>query len=610
MRQVVFDIETDDLLPKMTTMHSLVLRDVETNAVLSCADQEGYTPIAEGLAVLSKAEKVYAHNGLGFDLPAIQKFYPDFKLSGRLIDTLIVAQMRFAHIKESDFRRHERGKLPGQLIGRHSLEAWGYRLGIHKGDCKDFSKWTPEMQSYCEQDTEVTRALVLHIREYGVSAEAVETEHELAAYLMRQEANGWPFDLDKAVELQGILAQRREELERELKEMFPPWQVSLGMFTPKVNNKKRGYVKGVPIERFKEIEFNPGSRQHIADRLQTLHGWKPTVYTASGQPQVDENTLKGLDYPPVKKLRDYLLVLKRLGQLSEGKEGWLRHVRLDPRTGLHHIYGRVKQSGTVTHRASHVNPNIAQVPKVGSPYGEECRALFHVPEGWVQMGVDVSGLELRCLAHYMAQYDDGAYGRSVLAEKPNDIHTQNSQVLGVERDTGKTWFYGWLYGAGDEKLGKIKSPGAPPAKLKAIGKKDRNTFLKGIPALGKIVDAVKAKAGRKGWLKLIDGRRVYIRSDHSALNSLLQGTGAVICKRWIVEFNRRMVAEFGEQGWEGKWAALGWIHDEIAVAVRPEIAQRAGEIALDSIRHMTQHFRFRLPLDGEAKFGPDWSKTH
>jgi DNA polymerase family A len=611
MRHVIFDLETNDLLPRLTTLHSLVLRDVETDEVMSCTDSApGYKSIAEGLAVLKQAERVYGHNIIGFDIPALKKLYPDYTITAPAMDTLVICAMRWAHIKDTDFALFRQGKLPGNMIGRHSLEAWGYRLGLRKGECTDYSTWTPEMQSYCEQDTAVTRRLVIRIRKSKPSKEAIETELALAEYLFKQEQNGWPFDIEKAQELQGVLAAKRQTLDVELRTLFEPWQVSLGMFTPKVNLPARGYVKGVPIERFKTIEFNPGSRDHIANRLTALYGWKPTTFTNSGKPEVDENTLKGLDYEPVAKLRDYLLISKRLGQLAEGKEAWLTCAKLDERTGMQHIYGRVKQSGCVTHRASHLNPNIAQVPKVQSPYGPECRELFRVPEGWVQIGADASGLELRCLAHYMAKYDDGAYGKLVLADKPNDIHTANANVLGVSRDVGKTWFYAFLYGAGDEKLGKILKPGASAAVQKKLGAKARKKFLKDVRALGLLVDDIKDKSSSKGYLNLIDGRRTYIRSEHAALNSLLQGTGAVICKRWIVEFDRALTYSLGPQGWSGQWAALGWIHDEVQIAVRPTVSHIVQATLVSEIKLLTKHFNFRIPLDGEAKIGANWSICH
>lgn len=620
MRRVVLDIETNGFLDDLTRVHCLVLRDMDSDKILSCTNDDGKRwKIEAGLQALATAEKIYGHNIVGFDLPAIKKVYPSFELRGQVRDTYLAASMRWAHIKEVDFAQARRGQLPGRLIGNQSLEAWGYRLGVLKGDYKktnDFSVWTPEMQAYCEQDTAVTKALVQRIEAAGVSAEAMETEHELAEYLFHQERNGWPFDIEKAHKFQAMLSAKRQELDTELRTLFEPWQVSLGMFTPKVNNPKRGYVKGVEIERFKTVEFNPGSRDHIANRLKTLYGWEPSQFTASGKPEVDENTLKGLDYPPVVRLRDYLLVSKRLGQLSEGKQSWLNHVT-DKKpgggqmTGLSHIHGRCIQNRAITHRAAHSNPNIGQVPKVTSEYGPECRELFYAgPKGWSQVGADVSGLELRVLAHYMARYDDGAYGVGVLAEKPNDVHTLNANILGISRDDGKTLIYALLYGAGDEKLGKILAPGKSPAQHKKIGAAARKKFLTGVAALGHLIKDVRRNSSKKGYLKLIDGRRCYIRSEHAALNSLIQGTGAVICKRWIVEYNRRLIQKIGPQGWDGNWAALGWIHDETQVAVKTQYVEDYKTTVIASIRAMQGHFNFRLPLDGEAIVGANWKECH
>lgn len=573
---------------------------------------------------------MYGHNSIGFDLPAILKIHPTFALHGQHKDTFTIAGMRWAHVKDEDYKLAKVGKFPAQFAGRHSLEAWGYRLGIHKGEykqwCKEhgiedpFAVWRPEMQQYCELDTEVTRALVLHLGKERVSKESVETELELRDYLVKQEANGWPFDVDKAIALQAKLAARREELTKLLCDEFGSWQVRLKDFVPKRDNKKLGYKAGVPVARYKTVVFNPGSRDHIANRLKTLYGWEPTEFTREGKPQVDESTLSGLDYPPVPLLKEYLLVDKRLGQLAEGKEAWLRHCSLDPRTGLQHIYGRVLQNGTITHRAAHAKPNIGQVPKVGSPYGAECRELFHVPPGWVQVGADASSLEARCLGHFVARFDAGAYAELLLK---GNVHVTNQKAFGLPEgketvapdgkkyyDRAKTSYYAWLFGAGPEKMGKTCYPERPAKQWKKIGLTLIKRMLDSAPGLKYLIDAVKPLVKNPGYIKVLDGRRVYIRSEHAALNSLIQTAGAVVCKRWIVVFNRRLVAELGPQGWDGKWVALGWIHDEVQLAVRPEYVEQVKRILVESIESLTDHFQFLCPLTGEAKEGANWKETH
>jgi DNA polymerase I len=672
-QDVVFDVESDGLLDQLTVMHCLVLRDIPTNAVMSCSDDPrwlaaGNPSIAQGLDVLSKAKRVYAHNGVSFDAPAITKLYPAFRFSGKLRDTFLVASLRWAHVKESDYQLSRRGSFPARLAGSHMLEAWGHRLGCPKGEytkwCEEnglepWAEWRPEMQTYCEADTDTTRRLVLHIRKMGgISEQSVEIEHKLRAYLSAQERNGWPFDIDKAHALVARLSARREVLGQQLIAAFGSWYVQDGKvpFVPKRSNKKLGVEEGCPYTKLKLVEFNPTSRQHICGRLQTLYGWKPATFTDNGQPELNDDIIKLLPYAEAPLLAEYLLVSKRLGQISEGKQAWLNHETKDGYQGgkmtlLSHIHGRVKQNAAVTHRATHSSPNIAQTPKVGVPYGAECRELFTVPKGWVLVGSDASGLELRCLAHYMARYDDGAYIKTILEgknEDGTDVHSVNRDALGLPvvlpdgqkgRDLAKTFIYAFLYGSGDLNLGQLIGVSAEEIAayqldvklwkktVERLRKRDNATdphtvacaikgatlkarFLKNTPALKLLIAAVAEAAVTTGYLTMPDGRRTYIRHKHAALNSLLQSAGAVICKAWIVEFDRRLTEEFGPQGWDGQWAALGWIHDEVQIACRPEIAPRVEQILIDSIRSITELFAWRCPLDGAATTGGNWKETH
>lgn len=630
MKHVVYDVETNGLLDEATQVHSLVLRDMDSDRVVSCTNAApGFEKIETGLSLLSEADRVYTHNGIRFDRPVLYKLFPGFTLSGQFLDTYVAAMTRWAHIKDSDFARLRRGTLPKNLLGKHTIEAWGYRLGIKKvgEDITDWSVWTPLMQARCESDTAVTRALVQRIRAAGLPAETIETEHELGEYLHQQERNGWPFDVEKAVALQGQLAAKRHKFVEQLKAAFPPLKISRGIFIPKTNSTKFGYVKSVPIERFKIKEFKPTSRQQIAERL-IMDGWKPEVFTDSGLPKVDADILKGVQHPQITAIRDFLIVDDQLSALCESKQknSWMHHMTGDKPeggklTGLIHIHGGVKQTGTITHRASHLKPPLTQVPKVGRPYGAESRALFCVPPGWVQIGADASGLELRCLAHYMAKYDDGAYAKVLLE---GDIHAITFQALieflgelgeKVGRDRAKTWMYAFLYGAGDLKLGKILVPGKTEKQQEKIGAYSRSLFFKKLPALKYVVQAVQKAAKKRGYVNLIDGRRCYIRSQHSALNSLLQGTGSVVVRRWIVVFNRELMQVFETPpggGWRSPWAALGYFHDEVQLATwdDPLVIDATKTILVESIRSMTSHFNFRCPLDGEAKVGRNWMETH
>lgn len=631
MRRVFFDIESDDLLPRITKVHAIVVKDMDTGQIITCTDSApsefDYDPIRKALKVIGNADRIVGHNILGFDLLALKKIYPSFTYRGEVVDTQVVVQARWPHIKAMDFKEFRENRLPPQYIGRHTLEAWGYRLGVLKTgtNITDWSEWSPAVQSRCEQDINVTEALYEHIKKVGLPRETMEVEHHLRSYLAQQEENGWPFDLEAAQALVADLSDKREVIDHELRGMFDPWYARDGKEvvpkrsrTVRIRNKTplavpETYTAGAAYGKIKLVEFNPASRQHIARVLSREYGWEPTEFTATGLPKIDEEHLVGMDFPPVEALRKYLILDSRLGQIAEGKEAWIGHAKLNSITGLHHIHHRCKQCHAITGRASHASPNAAQVPRVVSPYGKACRALWGVPEGWVQLGCDVAGLELRTLAHYMYPWDSGAYCEAVLASKPDDVHTKNAAILSITRDDGKTFIYALIYGAGDIKLGVTIMPGEPESRSRSRGKRARSTFMGALPALDSLLRAVKEQFNLLGYVRLIDGRRAYPRAEHSALNTLIQGTGAMICKRWIVEFDRRLCEHFGTPtggGWEHEWAALAWIHDEVQLAVRPEHVEVVGRILLESIRAMEDHYSFRLPLDGEVQTGKNWAEAH
>lgn len=603
----VFDVEANDFLEKATKVHSLVIQDLDTGELWSFADHPNWPSITQGLHKLGMADEIFGHNIITFDLPLLERLH-GFKTKQRARDTYVMATWMYAHIKDLDFSGVT--QIDPKYWGKHGLDAWGARL---KHPCIEFDgpweTWTPLMQAYCEQDVRTNTVLAKHLLTREVH-EAEETESELRKYLFVQEQNGFPFDFEKAIKLQGRLATERETIAQELIAEFGSWQAPDGKpFIPKRTQVRLGvqYTAGVPFQRMKTVQFNPGSRDHIAKILMERFGWTPTEKTDGGKPKVDVDTLEGLDeekYPIVSRVRRYLFLSKRLGQLAEGKSAWLLKIQEHPVTRLHHLHGAVLQNGTITHRATHLEPNMSQVPAE-----HEYRELFMVPDGWCIVGSDASGLELRCLAHFMARHDGGEYAKVVLAEKPNDVHTMHANLLGISRDTAKTFIYAFIYGAGNEKLGKILGA-TSPNRAKKLGAKTRAAFLEKLPALAALTKDVARAAANRGYFRGIDGRRVYIRAKHSALNTLLQHTGSIICKRWIVDFSRTLYETLGEPGWTGRWTPLVWSHDEVQIAVRDEYANSVRSVLLDSIRSMTQHFNFRLPLDGEARIGNTWAETH
>lgn len=625
MKTLVFDIETDGLLDELTQVHCLVIADPATSEVWSCTNSAPpatgtsihtmggiqparYRSVEEGLKLLAEADLILGHNVIGFDIPALQKVYPDWKPRGVVRDTLLLSNLLYPKevIEGIDFDLAAKGRLPKNLIGRHSLEAWGYRLGEYKGDYKGpWGAWSQVMQVYCEQDVTVTSKLWKRQQDElatGWGEACVGLEHDLAWIIQRQERRGFAFDMKAAQALQGALAGRRAELEDELRVLFPP-KVIRTPFTPKVNNKVRGYVKGVPTFKEKVVPFNPGSRKQVAERM-VAYGWKPSEFTKDGTPKVDDETLAGLPYPGAKELAGYFLIAKRIGQLAEGKEAWIRREKRG------RVYGRVIQNGAVTGRMTH--RVIANVPRVGTPYGKEMRALFMASTGLVLVGCDADALELRCLAGFMARFDGGAYIKTVLEgrkEDGTDMHTLNAKALGCDRETAKTWFYAFIYGAGDVKLGSIiLGTGVSRMRLAAQGKKDRAKFLAGLPAMGKLVKAVAKAIKTRGFLFGLDGRKLRIRSEHAALNTLLQSAGAVLMKKAQVILDADLRAAGLVPGQDYEFVIT--YHDEWQIEARPTLAAQVGTLAADAIRKAGEAFSFRCPLKGNFDIGNNWAETH
>ena len=567
--KLIFDIEADHLLEEATTVHCIVAIDPDTDTVYTFEPDS----IKKGLSFIAGAEELIGHNIIDYDLRLLNKLH-GFEYSGKVFDTLVYSRTIWPDIKEVDFKLVNKINFPQKLIGSHSLKAWGYRLGELKGDfgsdIESFGTYTTEMLEYCVQDTKVTSKLYQKILAKNFSQEALDLETELHTLLLQQQEHGFPFDTSNAQQLYSQLAQRRHEIEQELQDTFEPTVVELKTKT-------------------KTIPFNPASRQQIADRL-IKRGWKPKAFTNTGEPKVDETVLAGIDMPEARLLNEYLLLNKRIGQIATGKQAWLK-MEKDGK-----LHGRVNHMGAVTSRCTHSNPNMAQVPSVGAPYGTECRSLFHSPKGYSLLGADASGLELRCLAHYMASYDDGAYSKVVLE---GDVHTTNQEAAGLPtRSNAKTFIYGFLYGAGDEKIGKIIGKGSRE------GKNIKNKFLKQLPALKYLKDAVSKAAEERGWVKGLDGRIIPIRHSHAALNTLLQSAGAIICKTWYV-FIARAIKEANLDA-----QIVAFIHDEVQLVVKKGQEDEAGKLIQLCMEEVERHFKFRCKLDSEYKYGSNWADTH
>lgn len=588
----VFDIETNGLLDTLTKIHCIVLINIETEELLSFRPTE----VDKAIKLLSEAKLICGHNIINFDLPAIKKLNPGFETKAKIVDTMICSRLIWSDIKNTDFQNYQRYGFQSKMIGSHALKAWGLRLNLRKGDfgeSNDWSTWSEDMQKYCERDVELNFKFYQIIEKKKYSQQALNLEHDFAKVIQLQQEHGFTFNREAANELLRTLIKRRIDLEQELQDAFPPWDKQLEDFIPARDNKTKGYTKGIPVQRHETITFNPNSRQHIANRLIEKYEWKPKDFTPDGKPQVDETVLSKLEYKEAKILSEYLLIQKRISQLAEGNSAWLK---LEKQGKLH---GSVITNGAVTGRCTHRSPNIAQVPRVGSPYGEDCRALFTVPEGFKLCGVDVSGLELRCLSHYLARYDNGEYANIVTE---GDIHTYNQEAANLpSRNLAKTMIYALIYGAGDARMGEIINGSSKE------GKQLKEKLFKQIPALSKLTRDVRDKVARTGVLKAIDGRLLNIRSSHSALNFLIQSCGSIIVKQATINLHEVL---FYKYKYGKDFAMVAHVHDEMQLQVREDIAEDVGRLAVKAVKDTQKIFGLRCPLDAEYKIGSNWAETH
>jgi len=579
--------------------------------------------IERGLLELQKAERIVGHNVIDFDIPALKKLYGFSPPLIKVLDTLVVSRCVFPDLRNDDFGRNGFDKA---LVGSHSLKAWGHRMGsttklTYGEEDGAFDEYNDEMRKYCERDVIVTQLLYDYLFKQNPSREMIAIEHWFKFIISMQERHGFRFDMNKADVLTAKLMGIRAKLTTELQDAWKPTEVEMKspagwaleikredgieIINRKTKNdlkqelKSRGLKQTLVKEAVKtgnavkEIPFNPGSRKQIAERLMGLGYELPTENDGVSY-KVDESVLRGIDHPIAGDLLMYLLVQKRLGQLAEGQQAWLKLQK----NGV--IHGSVNTNGAVTGRCTHSNPNVAQVPSVRAEYGTECRELFKARHGYKLVGCDASGLELRMLAHYMAFYDGGQYAKIVTE---GDVHTVNQQAAGLEtRDQAKTMIYALLYGAGDQKMGQIIGGGA------AEGQKLKRKFFSSLPALARLQQDVQRKVKNGGELKGLDGRILPIRSSHAALNMLLQSAGAVVMKVALVQLFHKLNQLRWQHGRE--YAFVANIHDEFQAEVLPDKAEAFGHLAVESIAHAGQQLKMNVRLDGEFKIGNNWAETH
>ncbi len=542
--KAIVDIETDAI--DATVIHCIVARDYDNGTEWSWVGEE-----CREFATWSKnVEQFIMHNGISFDAPVLNRLTGSTIQLRQIRDTLIESQL-YNPIRE----------------GGHSLKAWGEQLEFAKIEFQEFEYYTPEMLEYCKQDVRLTHKVAQYLDKEGAkfSSKSKRLENCVRAIVDQQEKNGFTLNLRGAMLLLSELQEEEDSLIAKATEMFPPKELQL-----------KTKVKYIP--------FNIASRKQIAERLMEK-GWEPKHHTDKGNVIVNEETLSHIKMPEAQMFSRFFLLQKRTGMLKS----WIKECHDDEK-----VRGRVMTLKTVTGRMAHNSPNMAQVPASYSPYGKEFRSLWTIsdPEKYNLIGTDASGLELRCLAHYMR---DKAYINEVVN---GDVHTANMKMAGLtNRDQAKTFIYAFLYGAGAAKIGKVVGGGS------AQGRDLIERFLGNMPALKRLRNQV-TEAATTGSILGLDGRHLKIRSEHAALNTLLQGAGAIICKEWLVQITRII----NERGVDAKLVAS--IHDEYQFEVSVKDTLNFCRITKEAILDTSRNLSVVCPLDAQYKVGKTWAETH
>lgn len=620
MKTLIADIECNGLLNSFEIVKEggkLMLRgmklwqlsivDYETKQL---ASYHGDT-LNAGLDRLADAPRLVFHNGLGYDLIAVGVTVGLELDWQKVVDTLVLSRLA----------RPDRQ-------GGHSLARWGEILGHPKPEHSDWSKWSPEMQHRCDEDVKITAEVFTRLepmlKHYP---DAVALEHQIAWDVARMSRRGIMLNVPYARELASELRTENEKIREEMERVFQPILVPADAKlndtgkTLKVVNKRHplhGQLEaGVPYSPLVLQEFNPASRSQVARRLMTKYGWSPNQFTPGGSPEISEETLGNLDYPEARVFASYLKTDKLLSFI-EGKPsasgnggGWLHHER----NGI--VYPEFRAIGTITGRPSCSNPNLQQVPR-----DKRLRSAFIARPGRVLVGVDASGLELRMLAHYLAKYDGGAYAEEVVN---GDIHSRIRDAIGfvhhdtdearkIGRDHTKNVEYGMIYGAGNPKLGKLAKQNARAQGVflreseKKLGGQIRKVVKQAIPGYGDLDEAVRTKAQRTKFIKGLDGRKIWVRQTHAALNFLLQSAGIILIKKAMV-VAPRLLANHGFEEDFHYWPLL-WVHDEWQIETVPEIADEIGQVFANSFAFAGEELGVHCQLDGEYKIGNTWAETH
>ena len=607
----VFDTESDGLRSSATKLWCIATRDLDSRQERFFGPEE----IEEGLRYLMEADIVVAHNYLGHDMPLITKLYPWFSPKA-YEDSLILSRLY----------NQDRN-------GGHSIEAWGKRLGKVKPVHEDWSQYSDEMRVRCTEDTLINCMLLRVLIEEGKGSDwhdAIRTEYDAQLLQNQIEDHGFLLDIPAAIKLADELESKLHDIEGELQEVLP-WKVEAGTtyaapFT-KAGNLKVALEKYLlpehatavygPLSKVEFIPFNFNSPIQVNDFLLS-QGWKPNyhnykkakrggfelnpdgtyVISSPRLPKADEDqscldTIEGAAgqlFLQWRVLTHRLGLLRRTRKKDGKKGGWLNEVRDDGR-----VEAQAIPLGTNTGRYTH--KQIVNIPAVYAVYGEELRSLLTVPYGYVLSGTDALGLEARIAGHYTTPYDGGTFATLLLE---GDVHSNNaaafSLVAGKEitRTAAKAIYYMILYGA---TAPKVATQVGVPLKVGTIM---LDAFWEANPALAECRMETIEYAKRYGYVMGLDGRRIMIRSPHSALNAKFQSGGAIVMKYCFnhVLLNSRY------------WHPVCTMHDEAQVEVLPEHAHSLALVWDLAGKLVTDKFSLNVPIEFETKVGNNYAETH
>ena len=672
---LVYDTEANHFYEQGTKMWCLCAKDMLTQQRWEWGGPEGLAPHREEIrALFRRAKIVVCHNQIKHDLPQMYKLgivSPQDWWDAKIVDTWTI----------SSVLNPDRPRLAGTK-GPHGLEAYGVRSGILKPVQEQWDEWEDSMFIRCREDVEINEWAFKYLQEESRQdawdwATAIDVEHKAAFIIAEQERNGWYFYKEKALKHIEYLDKEMNDIDEVVVPMMPPKKEYLtpikklfkanGRYTKQVcdwygidekdalkDNPPIKFPEGMTEEiastegifqRVKEIPPNPNSDIQMKEFLLT-QGWLPDEYTPKGSPRLTESSLDSVTGDAGQLLaRRKVLQARRTMLWSKNdpeNKGWIALIRDDGR-----IEATCNPAGAVTGRAVH--KKIVNVPRTTTEFGTEMRECFGVPEGRTQIGYDATGLELRCLAHYM---NDEDYIHQVLY---GDAHTINMIAAGLpDREMAKTFIYALIYGAGDLKIGRIVGGNSTQ------GKELKWKFFKAIPALDVLLTRTKTVA-KRGFLKGLDGRKLMVRSDHSALNTQLQAAGATVMKYAYIYLDGWLTAEgykHDARSLSDIYAPMasvlkvGDIHDEGQMDVAkecitdvhkfsgtedeaklwlpdqriwsaPELIDgtkedgkwqrsyaRPGELAVLAIQQAGETLKMNLPMSGEYRVGNSWAETH